>query len=87
MGGCLILESIALFNWCTKMGFGPICITGISMGGHVRVLVVDERFKYSNVLVHTECSPCREQLESANFDRPMFVMDYRILFFHSRGLE
>ncbi|XP_054158242.1 protein ABHD18-like [Oppia nitens] len=34
MGGCLILESLALFNWCERMGFGPLCITGISMGGH-----------------------------------------------------
>jgi len=34
MGGCLILESIALLNWCQKMGFGPIGITGVSMGGH-----------------------------------------------------
>ena len=37
MGGCLILESIALFNWSEKLGFGPIGITGISMGGHVSV--------------------------------------------------
>ena len=34
MGGCLILECIALFNWCLRMGFGPIGVTGISMGGH-----------------------------------------------------
>lgn len=35
MGGCLILESLALFHWAEKMGFGPLSITGISMGGHV----------------------------------------------------
>lgn len=34
MGGCLILESIALFNWMKRSGFGPLGITGISMGGH-----------------------------------------------------
>ena len=37
MGGCLILESLALFHWCEKEGFGPLGITGISMGGHVSV--------------------------------------------------
>lgn len=35
MGGCLILESLALFRWAKRMGFNLICITGISMGGHV----------------------------------------------------
>uniref|UniRef100_T1IPK7 Uncharacterized protein n=1 Tax=Strigamia maritima TaxID=126957 RepID=T1IPK7_STRMM len=35
MGGCLALESIALFNWCERQGFGPLGITGISMGGHM----------------------------------------------------
>lgn len=35
MGGCLILESLVLLNWCEKLGFGPLGITGISMGGHV----------------------------------------------------
>nr|XP_027200045.1 protein ABHD18-like [Dermatophagoides pteronyssinus] len=34
MGGCLILESLALFHWCKRMNFSPLCITGISMGGH-----------------------------------------------------
>ena len=37
MGGCLILESIALFNWLERLGFGPLGVTGISMGGHVRL--------------------------------------------------
>jgi len=35
MGGCLILESLALLHWCERMGFGPLGVTGISMGGHV----------------------------------------------------
>ncbi|XP_042238779.1 protein ABHD18-like isoform X4 [Homarus americanus] len=34
MGGCLVLESLAIFNWCERLGFGPLGITGISMGGH-----------------------------------------------------
>ncbi|RWS11009.1 C4orf29-like protein [Dinothrombium tinctorium] len=34
MGGCLILESLALFHFCERMNFAPLCITGISMGGH-----------------------------------------------------
>lgn len=35
MGGCLIMESIVLLNWCERQGFGPLGLTGLSMGGHV----------------------------------------------------
>jgi Alpha/beta hydrolase domain containing 18 len=35
MGGCLILECIALLHWCESMGFGPLGVSGLSMGGHV----------------------------------------------------
>lgn len=35
MGGCLIMESLVLFNFCERMGFGPLGITGLSMGGHM----------------------------------------------------
>lgn len=35
MGGALILESLALLHWCQRQGFGPLGLTGISMGGHV----------------------------------------------------
>nr|XP_045601387.1 protein ABHD18-like isoform X2 [Procambarus clarkii] len=38
MGGCLILESLAIFHWLERMGFGPLGITGISMGGHMASL-------------------------------------------------
>lgn len=38
MGGCLILESLALFHWCEREGFGPLGISGISMGGHMASL-------------------------------------------------
>lgn len=38
MGGCLVLESLALFHWCESQGFGPLAITGISMGGHMASL-------------------------------------------------
>ncbi|XP_066158280.1 protein ABHD18 isoform X2 [Euwallacea fornicatus] len=34
MGGCLILECLVLLHWCEQLGFGPLGITGISMGGH-----------------------------------------------------
>lgn len=36
MGGALVLESLALFHWCERNGYGPLGITGISMGGFVR---------------------------------------------------
>ncbi|XP_050420564.1 protein ABHD18 [Adelges cooleyi] len=38
MGGCLILESLVLFNWCEREGFGPLGVTGLSMGGHMASL-------------------------------------------------
>jgi len=37
MGGALILESLVLFHWCERHGYGPLGITGISMGGYVRI--------------------------------------------------
>ncbi|XP_046748360.1 protein ABHD18 isoform X3 [Diprion similis] len=38
MGGCLIMESIVLLNWCEQQGFGPLGLTGLSMGGHMASL-------------------------------------------------
>ncbi|XP_012523375.1 protein ABHD18 isoform X4 [Monomorium pharaonis] len=38
MGGCLIMESIVLLNWCEQHGFGPLALTGLSMGGHMASL-------------------------------------------------
>lgn len=38
MGGALILESLALLHWCQRQGYGPLGITGISMGGHMASL-------------------------------------------------
>jgi len=40
MGGALVLESLALFHWCEREGYGPLGITGISMGGFVSNLYV-----------------------------------------------
>lgn len=40
MGGCLILESIVLLHWCEREGFGPLGVTGLSMGGHVSVIII-----------------------------------------------
>ncbi|KAJ8979879.1 hypothetical protein NQ317_017502 [Molorchus minor] len=38
MGGSLILECLVLLNWCESLGFGPLGVTGISMGGHMASL-------------------------------------------------
>ncbi|EDL35148.1 mCG125095, isoform CRA_a [Mus musculus] len=35
MGGALILESAALLHWLERESYGPLGMTGISMGGHV----------------------------------------------------
>ncbi|VDP17095.1 unnamed protein product [Soboliphyme baturini] len=39
MGGCLMFEGVALLNWLARAGFGPLALTGISMGGHMASLV------------------------------------------------
>lgn len=39
MGGCLILEALVLFHWCKRQGFGPLGVSGLSMGGHMASLV------------------------------------------------
>jgi hypothetical protein len=38
MGCALIVETSVLLNWCEKMGFGPLAVTGVSMGGHMASL-------------------------------------------------
>jgi len=38
MGGGLMLESLALLRWLELEGYGPFCMTGISMGGHVSIV-------------------------------------------------
>ncbi|XP_017138403.1 protein ABHD18 [Drosophila miranda] len=38
MGGCLILECLVLLHWCERNGFGPLGVTGLSMGGHMASL-------------------------------------------------
>uniref|UniRef100_A0A1B0EYP7 Protein ABHD18 n=1 Tax=Lutzomyia longipalpis TaxID=7200 RepID=A0A1B0EYP7_LUTLO len=35
MGGCLVLECLVLLHWCERNGYGPLGITGLSMGGHM----------------------------------------------------
>ena len=31
----LIQESLAIYHWLSREGYGPLGITGLSMGGHV----------------------------------------------------
>ncbi|XP_055923406.1 protein ABHD18 isoform X2 [Eupeodes corollae] len=38
MGGCLILECLVLLHWCERNGYGPLGVTGMSMGGHMASL-------------------------------------------------
>ncbi|XP_045203240.2 protein ABHD18-like isoform X1 [Mercenaria mercenaria] len=45
MGGCLILESLALFNWLDRQGYGPLGTSGISMGGHMASLGATNWYK------------------------------------------
>lgn len=38
MGGALMFETVVLLHWCEEQGWGPFCLTGISMGGFVSTL-------------------------------------------------
>ena len=40
MGGALVLESAALLHWLEREGYGPLGMTGISVGGHMASLAV-----------------------------------------------
>lgn len=40
MGGCLVLESLVLFHFCERNGFGPLGVSGLSMGGHVCISLI-----------------------------------------------
>lgn len=35
MGAALTFEVMTLLNWCESQGYGPLAVTGISMGGHM----------------------------------------------------
>ena len=35
MGCALIAETSVLLNWCELQGYGPLAVTGVSMGGHM----------------------------------------------------
>uniref|UniRef100_A0A667GDS3 Abhydrolase domain containing 18 n=1 Tax=Lynx canadensis TaxID=61383 RepID=A0A667GDS3_LYNCA len=44
MGGALVLESAALLHWLEREGYGPLGMTGISMGGHTDSFKMGQEF-------------------------------------------
>jgi len=57
MGGALVLESIVLLRWCEQQGFGPLGMTGISMGGHMSSVAVANWHKpISHVPIMSGCT-------------------------------
>lgn len=46
MGGCLMLESLVLFHFCERNGFGPLGVSGLSMGGHVSYIISFDRIEF-----------------------------------------
>jgi hypothetical protein len=42
MGGALMFETVVLLHWCEEQGWGPFCLTGISMGGFVSHISLSE---------------------------------------------
>lgn len=49
MGGCIILEALVLFNWCKRHGYGPLGVSGLSMGGHVRIVFIVHNLLVLNI--------------------------------------
>lgn len=86
MGGCLILECIALFNWLKRNGFGPLGVTGISMGGHVSPPVSVEPTHLTHVSA-AECSSCRCLLQPACLHHPVPFLDNSVQVLHGRRHE
>lgn len=52
MGGCLILESLVLFHFCERNGFGPLGVSGLSMGGHVSELTYSFLFFLRQIILY-----------------------------------
>lgn len=85
MGGCLILECIALLHWCERNGFGPMGITGLSMGGHVRIFLnLKNNLKYLHLLhfLTLDGFTCCHKLAKTSRISTMFIMVNRISSFH-----
>ncbi|XP_031336068.1 protein ABHD18 isoform X2 [Photinus pyralis] len=53
MGGCLMLECLVLLRWCESLGFGPLGISGLSMGGHWAPKINRHGFLSCNQLAKT----------------------------------
>ena len=59
MGAALSLECYVLREWLQSQGLGPVGITGISLGGHVRLyLVCVPLCQPCLEYVHGDYSPC-----------------------------
>ncbi|XP_028134510.1 protein ABHD18 isoform X3 [Diabrotica virgifera virgifera] len=65
MGGCLIFECIVLLNWCEERGFGPLGVTGISMGGHgvmsesIDWEMLQDQYKSNDLLCNSLSKQCK----------------------------
>lgn len=51
MGGCLVLESLVLFHFCERLGYGPLGVSGLSMGGHVCILYNNYTFDSTKTIL------------------------------------
>lgn len=52
MGAALMVECVALLLWCERHGYGPLGITGVSMGGHMATIAASG---YSKPLAIVPC--------------------------------
>lgn len=65
MGGALMFETVVLLHWCEEQGWGPFCLTGISMGGFVSTcaLCVQCQYYFNGYTNLTLFSPCSSFLD------------------------
>ncbi|XP_071481684.1 protein ABHD18-like [Diadema antillarum] len=80
MGGGLILEGLVLLHWCERQGFGPLGLTGISMGGHMATLTATNWHKPIPLipcLSWTSATPVfTEGVLSGSIPWPLLVTQY-----------
>lgn len=90
MGAALTFEVMALLNWCEKQGYGPLAVTGISMGGHMasisaavwnKPIAIVPCLSWSTAApVFTKVSPSVAYIHYNTFTLIFHAIDYKIVF-------
>lgn len=86
MGGCLTLESLVLLHFCERQGYGPLGVTGLSMGGHVNEIILSfsHYCKHSvNYFSYVDGVYCCYSMAEAPSGRSLSVWPHCFTCFHA----